>query len=72
MQLESQQLNQVCNYLTQKLQKQYHQIIQQQSTIDDQQEEIGSLKHMKVHIQSRVRNLEERVMQVEDQKLKLS
>ncbi|CAK86198.1 unnamed protein product (macronuclear) [Paramecium tetraurelia] len=65
--LESQQLQQVCNYFSKLLLQQNKQIYQLKSIIDDQKVELDSQKEMKYYIQDRAKRFEERVIKAEEQ-----
>ncbi|CAD8067239.1 unnamed protein product [Paramecium primaurelia] len=65
--LESQQLQQVCNYFSRLLLEQNKQIYQLKSIIDDQKVELDSQKEMKYYIQDRAKRFEERIIKAEEQ-----
>ncbi|CAD8061117.1 unnamed protein product [Paramecium primaurelia] len=65
--LESQQLQQTCNYFSKLLLLQHKQIYQLKSQIDDQKVELDSQKEMKYYIQDRAKRFEERIIKAEEQ-----
>ncbi|CAD8087350.1 unnamed protein product [Paramecium sonneborni] len=65
--LESQQLQQLCNYFSKLILQQHKQIYQLKSQIDDYKVELDSQKEMKYYIQDRAKRFEERIIKAEEQ-----
>ncbi|CAD8081054.1 unnamed protein product [Paramecium sonneborni] len=65
--LESQQLQQLCNYFSKLLLQQHKLIYQLKSQIDDYKVELDSQKEMKYYIQDRAKRFEERIIKAEEQ-----